>query len=487
MMTFTAPLCFSGLLISMTDPDSPPTEPEDSLKRLMGDVQAARDGGGKGEPPAEESSSPLDPKPGLVLGDYRLTGQLGAGGMGTVWEAEQVSLGRPVALKLLSTTFSFSERAVERFRREAEAGGRIAHPGIVQVFEVGEAGGAQFIAQELVRGGLTLTHKFEDLRKKSDLSLPWYKEAAGLFSSIADALAIAHDAGVIHRDIKPGNILLGSDGQPKVADFGLAHVENALELSRTGDFAGTPFYMSPEQAAARRMGIDERTDIFSLGATFYEALTLRRPFEGDTYQQVLKRVLVEDPVDPRKVRSKIPPDLAVICLKALEKDPDRRFASMAEFAADLRHFLDDEPITARPPNIAQRVRKWGRRHPVLVTSGAIAAGGFALVSWLVIDNYQRKRTAEGDRDLARHSETVALADKATAEHAIDFMIKLFEAMDPQEARGRRFTARELVAEGERLLGEDEKAEMDRAIKNRLQEILNQIYGSLGGDESPESG
>ena len=124
---------------------------------------------------------------------------------------------------------------------------------------------------------------------------------------------------------------------------------------------------------------------------------------------------------------------------------------------------------------------------VVLPLAALAITAFALVSWLVIDNYQRRRAAEGDRDLARHSETVALADKATAEHAIDFIIKLFEAMDPQEARGRRFTARELVAEGERLLGEDEKAEMDHAIKNRLQEILSQIYGSLGGDESPKSG
>ncbi len=467
----------------MPDPNPPSDEPDDALHRLMGDVQAARssEAGEPGSP--SPNKGPIDPKPGVVLGDYRLVNELGSGGMGTVWEAEQVSLGRPVALKLLATSFAFSKRAVERFRREAEAGGRIANPGIVQVFEVGEAGGMQFIAQELVRGGKTLTDLFDDLRQKTDLSLPWYKDAAALFARIADALAVAHDEGVIHRDIKPSNILMGTDGQPKVADFGLAHVENALELSKTGDFAGTPFYMSPEQAAARRMGIDERTDIFSLGATFYEALTQRRPFEGDTYQQVLKRVLVEDPVAPRKIRSKIPADLSVICLKALEKDPDQRFASMADFAADIRHFLADEPITARPPSLMQRTRKWSRRHPVLVTSGATAAGAFALVSWLAIDNHQRRIIADEATKQARTSESQALGDKASAEHAIDFMMKLFEAMSPQEARGRRFTAHELLEEGERLLQEDEKINAEPNLQKGLKKTLSEIYSSLNREGS----
>ena len=185
----------------------------------------------------------------------------------------------------------------------------------------------------------------------------YFREVAQLIAEIADALQHAHDAGVIHRDIKPSNIVLTKEGQPKVTDFGLAKIEDALALSRTGEFAGTPYYMSPEQAMSRRMGIDKRTDIYSLGATLYEMLTLKRPFEGETSQEVLKKILLQEPVDPRKVKPGVPRDLAVICLKAMEKDPARRYQSMKELGEDLRRYLAGDVILAKPAGPAARAMK----------------------------------------------------------------------------------------------------------------------------------
>jgi len=239
---------------------------------------------------------------GKVLGDFRIIREIGRGGMGVVYEAEQISLNRKVALKVLPPHLSFSEegfeKAVVKFRREAEAAGRQSHPGIVAIYAVGEHKGVHYIAQELVEGGKTLADFLFEFRQKPELSSSYYREVAELFAEIADAFQHAHDSGVAHRDVKPSNILLTPRGTPKVTDFGLAKVEDALALSRTGDFAGTPFYMSPEQAMSKRIGIDHRTDIFSLGATFYEALTFTRAFDGDTSQQVLEKITLFDPPDP---------------------------------------------------------------------------------------------------------------------------------------------------------------------------------------------
>jgi len=241
-----------------------------------------------------------------------------------VYEAEQISLKRRVALKVLPAHLSFSSEAVLKFRREAEAGGRQSHPGIVAIHGVDEEEGVHYIAQELVEGGVTLADNLAEIRQNRPRPAGYFREAAALMVEVADALSHAHHAGVIHRDIKPSNILITEEGRPKVTDFGLAKVEDALALSRTGDFAGTPYYMSPEQAASRRIGIDKRTDIFSLGVTFYELLALDRPFEGDTSQEVLRKILLDEPRDPRKLCARVPRDLAVICLKAMEKKPDAR-------------------------------------------------------------------------------------------------------------------------------------------------------------------
>jgi hypothetical protein len=259
-----------------------------------------------------------------VFGDFRLVQEIGRGGMVVVWEAEQLTLKRRVALELLHPHLGLSATALERFRREAEAGARLDHAGIVTVLGVGELDGTHWIAQRLVRGGTSLADSLADLREAGELPEGYWRAVAELFARVADALQAAHERGVVHRDVKPGNILIDEQDQPLVADFGLALVQDELALSRSGELLGTPFYMIPEQAAGKRMGLDARTDVFSLGATLYEALTLVRPFDGDTSEQVVEKILLSDPPDPRTLRSRCPRDLAVITLHAMEKRRDER-------------------------------------------------------------------------------------------------------------------------------------------------------------------
>jgi serine/threonine protein kinase len=330
---------------------------------------------GKGEPVEKDR----------ILGDFKIIREIGHGGMGVVYEALQLSLGRRVALKVLPQHLGFSDRAIRKFQREAEAGGRQNHPGIVAIYSIGEHEGVHYIAQELVEGGFTLAEKLKSLRREDDLlrDPAYYRQLAELIFSVADALQHAHVSGVVHRDVKPSNILLTEEGVPKISDFGLAKVENALALSRTGDFSGTPYYMSPEQAMSRRMGIDHKTDIFSLGVTLYEALTLSRPFDGETSQEVLKKVIMHDPRDPRKINARVPRDLAVICLRALEKNPDARYLTMQEFADDLRRFLSGEVILARPVSGMKKIWRRIQRNAALSTAATVAVLVLTALVWVL--------------------------------------------------------------------------------------------------------
>ena len=301
-----------------------------------------------------------------ALGDFRIVREIGSGGMATVYEAEQVSLNRRVAVKVLSPHLRDTWRSVERFRREARAASRQSHPGVVAIYSVGEESGFHYIAQELVEGGKTLGDELASRRRAEDRGFS--HEALRLdierIVLVAAALQHVHESGVIHRDVKPSNILLDSDGRPKVSDFGLARLEEALELSRTGDFAGTPYYMSPEQVKRRRREIDRRTDVFSLGVTLYEMLTLVRPFDGETSREVFQRIITREPQDPRELEPHVPRDLGVICMKAMEKQPRHRYPTMQAMEDDLRRYLDDHVILARPPGLLRRGTKWSRSHPL---------------------------------------------------------------------------------------------------------------------------
>jgi tetratricopeptide (TPR) repeat protein len=391
-----------------------------------------------------------------VLADFSLVRLLGRGGMGEVWEAREESLRRHVALKLMLPQ-SASQRTVDYFTREARAGGKLSHPGIVAVYGSGEHDGTHWIAMELVPGGASLQDFLEDVRGEAELPGDYYRRVAELTAAVAEAMEFAHGAGVIHRDLKPANVLVTPDDRPRVADFGLARVESEHELSRTGDFAGTYYYMSPEQVMAKRMGLDHRTDIFSLGAVLYELLTLQRPFVGDTAHQIAQSVVTVDPPDPRTLRSRVPVDLAVICAKALEKNPDHRYPTMAELAADLRRHLDHETIHARPPTVAVRATKWVRRHPARSAAGAVAAIALVAVSSLAwrLDR-EAHRLIESNLRLeektleARHQADLAV-ERAEELHAVSrFQADQLSGIDAQ-AMG--LTIRAMVFERARVAGE----------------------------------
>jgi hypothetical protein len=354
----------------------------------------------KSEESQDVATGPL--APGVKIGDFHLVKLLGRGGMGEVWEAKQASLDRRVALKLLLPGRG-SDTAIEFFEREARAGGRLNHPGIIAVHASGKDRSLHWISMELVEDGCTLADFLDDTRAKGELAQNYYTQVADLIARIADAVGAAHEAGVIHRDLKPLNVLIGEDDAPKISDFGLARVVDEHSLSLTGDFAGTYFYMSPEQVMARRMGIDHRSDIFSLGVMMYELLTLARPFQGDTTHQIAEQIVMHDPPDPQKIRSKVPIELSVICGKALEKKPGDRYASMTELAADLRRHLNNEPILARPPSLVQRTVKWVRRNPAKSAAGTIAALALVAISllWLQAEEQKQKALdAEGRAKLA---------------------------------------------------------------------------------------
>ncbi len=368
------------------------------------------------------------------LAGYRIIRQIGRGGMGVVFEAEQILLRRRVALKILSSHLLFSPDAIRKFQREAEAGARQHHPGIVTVYDVGEEDGVSYIAQELVEEGRTLADRMERRLVDGDPDDQYLDQVVEIIAEVADALHHAHETGVIHRDIKPSNILLTTEGHPKITDFGLARVEDALALSRTGEFAGTPFYMSPEQVNGDRGEIDHRTDVYSLGVTLYEAITLQRPFQSDSTIDLLKKIVDTDPIDPRSVNGRVQRDLAAICLKAMEKEPSHRYATMADFAEDLRRNRRAEPVEARPVTAIGRALRKARRNRKLVLSGAAGILLFVLAIWYVA---QRPADIAGPRiwrvpedhstiqdalAAARYDDTILVAPGVYQEN-VDFLGK----------------------------------------------------------------
>ncbi|MEQ1893527.1 MAG: SUMF1/EgtB/PvdO family nonheme iron enzyme, partial [Planctomycetota bacterium] len=343
--------------------------------------------------------------------------------MGEVWEAQQLSMSRRVALKFVRPE-RVTPHQLDLFAREARAGGRLSHAGIVTIYGHGEANGRAWIAMELVAGACTLKNFLDDAVRGVELPQGYDQNVARLVAEVAEALQAAHAAGVIHRDVKPQNVLLTADDRPKVTDFGLARITDEAALSQTGEFAGTYLYMSPEQAMARRMGLDHRTDVFSLGVVLYELLTLRRPFEGDTTHQVAEQILYRDPPDPRTIRSRIPRDLAVIAGKALEKERDKRYATMQELAADLRRHLADEPIHATPPTRVDRAVKWMKRNPGKSSAAAIVAVTFTVIAMLLVANVRTNRALVLKTNEAEANATEARDQAQTATARADDVLRL---------------------------------------------------------------
>lgn len=410
------------------------------------------------------------------LGDFRIIKEIGNGAMGVVYEAEQISLNRKVALKVLPAHLSFSDGAIRKFEREAEAAGRQSHPGIVSIYAVGEHKGVHYIAQELVGDGSTLNDYLHRFRHDEKQPPGYFRETAKIIFEVADALQHAHDAGVIHRDIKPSNILMMNNNRPKVTDFGLAKVEDALVLSRTGDFAGTPYYMSPEQAMARRMGIDNRTDIYSLGVTLYEMLTLKCPFEGDTSYEVFKKIVYIDPLDPYKENPKVPSDLSTICLKSMEKLPEKRYQSMRELSEDLKRFLLGDVILAKPAGWGTRLWKYVKRYPAASFAASVAFLAIAILIGYVIWSYPQLKAA---KDKAEKLQRIAIEERDKALVAEDEADKQRDLSERRYEQLRQFSDRELVY---RLNEDDLKIwpacpETSQGIENwivRAEDVVNRL-------------
>lgn len=333
-------------------------------------------------------------KPQQSFGKFEIVEELGRGGMGVVFKARQTDLKRDVAVKVIRTHQLANEEELRRFQIEAQAAARLQHPNIVAVHECGEIDGLQYFAMDFIVGD-TLS----DRLKQGPMDC---EEAANLLVPIAEAVGYLHEHGVIHRDLKPSNILIDDDGQPHVTDFGLARLaeDDASVQTRTGLILGTPSYMSPEQAAGRHRLIDRRTDIYSLGAILYEMLTGQPPFKDENPLDTIVQVIEQEPQLPRRLRPEVPRDLELICLKCLEKEPERRYASAREMADDLKRFLKDEQITASAPSVFNRMYRWARRYPAAASrwAGVLAAMGIL----------QLRATIFGVEDRPYHYEVMAI-------------------------------------------------------------------------------
>jgi tetratricopeptide (TPR) repeat protein len=431
---------------------------------------------------APEAATVETPRQAVLpaLAGFRVLREVGKGGMGIVYEAEQVPLRRRVALKVLPAAATFDPRHFRRFQNEARAAAQLDHPNIVPVYFVGEENGVHYYAMQFVEGrtladlvaqvrgaapkpadsGNTTTSPYAAGAPHSAAAAParpgpagpaagtpaYYRTVAQLGLQAADALDYAHQFGIIHRDVKPSNLLLDERGKLWVTDFGLAHCQSEASLTATGELIGTLRYMSPEQARAG-VPLDHRTDIYSLGATLYELLTTRPVVEGKVREEILLKIALEEPPAPRHYDRAIPRDLDVIVRKALAKAPQERYATAREFAEDLQRFLDDRPILARPPGLGRRLRKWARRHrPLLGTVGlllvcAVALGG-GFLWWL------------GQR---------------RAESASAATVYLHRAGLLQE-QGQWEDARDALARAEERLGEEGPADLRQRV-HRLRDDL----------------
>jgi WD40 repeat protein len=387
------------------------------------------DADGEDDPAAEGSTDAGTSSSFPKFGDYELVEEIGRGGMGIVYRARQVSLKRWVAVKMIPFGPLAGPEAVRRFRTEAEAVAQLHHPNIIAIHEIGEQDGQHFFSMDYVGSG-TLQ---ERLREGPMAAKP----AAQLLQTIARAIHYAHQRGILHRDVKPSNILLDEQEQPRISDFGLARQLSAdSTLTVTGQMLGSPSYMPPEQASPRRTEPSPRSDVYSLGAMFYHMLTGRPPFQADTVEALLNQLLHHEPVALRLLTPGLPRDLETLCLKCLEKEPARRCASAQELADELGRFLRDEPIRAQPVGVVERGWRWCRRKPALAATlgllclvGVIGATG-VLLEW---------RRAEAAVDTTRHNLYAAdleLAYRAFAGQDLGHARQLLERHRPDPSRGQ---------------------------------------------------
>jgi tetratricopeptide (TPR) repeat protein len=370
-------------------------------------------------PPGAPAAAP----PLLAFTDYELLEEVARGGMGVVYRARQISLNRPVAIKLMLAGHLANAAEVQRFRTEAETAAQLHHPNIVAIHEVGEHEGQPFFSMELV-AGRSLAQVVRDEPLSS-------RKAAAYLKSIAEAVQYAHSRGVLHRDLKPSNILIDEHDRPRIADFGLAKRFNDSpmstsdpQLTQTGQVLGSPSFIPPEQAAGERDKVGPASDVYSLGAILYHCLTARPPFVSETLTQTLRMVAEQEPVAPRLLNAGVPRDLETICLKCLEKSPQRRYASAQELADELRLFCEDKPIRARPMSLVGKSHRWCLRNKPLAASGtailalllAVAVGSPVAAFRINRERLQAQASQQKAEEFARFlSQTLASAGPSVAQ------------------------------------------------------------------------
>lgn len=373
-------------------------------------------------PPAPPSSSyaqySVDGSTPDTIGPYSLLRKLGSGGQATVWLAEDTRLRRKVALKLLQTEHGpLSRDKLARFRREAEAVSKLDHPNICALLDASETDGLACLAFRYVEGTTLAEWIAQTIKRRAGLeaadpespsdpihtdpsSREGIKCIAAMFEKLARALQRAHEHGLVHRDVKPGNVMITPDGEPVLLDFGLARDELASQdgLTLSGALVGTPAYMSPEQLVPRRVPPDRRADVYSLGATLYEALTLQRPFDDTTPAELYQRILHSDPAPAISLNRQIPRDLLVVLQTAMEKDRNRRYQTAQEFADDLRRYLQFEPIRARPIGRLLRLKRWGQRHPAAAVTIASLGALLAVTLGFLWEQADKVKVERGLRE-----------------------------------------------------------------------------------------
>jgi WD40 repeat protein len=353
------------------------------------------------------------------FGDYELLEEIARGGMGVVFRARQISLNRTVALKLITAGHLATEAAVKRFHLEAEAAARLDHPNIVPIYEIGEHEGHHYFSMKLVEGGTLAARMSKDqsrMKNQDSKRSPEpvdLRRSASIIATVARAVHYAHQRGILHRDLKPGNILLDECGEPHVTDFGLAkRIEHDSSLTYSGMVMGTPSYMSPEQAAGKNTELTTASDLWSLGAILYELLTGQSAFRGASPVETLRHVMEQEPKKSSALNPAVDRDLETITLKCLEKDPARRYASATALADDLEHWLLHEPILARRAGVFERMAKWARRQPLLaavvILLQLVLALGLAGITWQWRQAVVARRAETAERQRAVRAEGDAL-------------------------------------------------------------------------------
>jgi tetratricopeptide (TPR) repeat protein len=417
---------------------------------------------------APGGSAPFDPLASgsdapRRLGDYELVELIGEGGTGVVYRARQLSLDREVAVKVLAAGPWASGEFIERFQREAQNAARMQHPNIVAIYEVCSEEDLHFFSMQLMRGP-SLAH---EIRRQQRMPA---QRAATLLRAVAEAVDYAHRLGVLHLDLKPGNVLLDENGDPHVADFGLARrIDDAIDFENAG-MSGTPSYMAPEQVRADARAIAATTDVWGLGAILHELVTGEPPFRAASVRSTLQ--LVEDGVlrRPRQAVPALPLDLEAIILRCLARDPAERYATARALADDLGRFVEGYAVHARRLNTAQRMLRWVRREPRLAGSVALIAA--SLVAGFVATGMQWRRAETN----ARHAHESA----QRAEAARRFLVAVFEQAAPDRTRGKAFTAHELLASAETLLHDNTPA--DTATQVDLTGLIGNLYWDIGDYE-----